>query len=389
MWILRIGLTLATCFIALLFVASQPYARPLLTKARQDMRHPASRYAFVVSGSEKYHKMDKNLLVIDIAAALDDSSRGVAALIPVYSKAFAFSSDGRLCLSGNSTTAETALIDAEKAPTSPTESIIAKVPLQAPPTSIAMTRGKPLAFIAESQARIIQVLDLEKATKAPDQAIIATLPLKSPALNLAISPDNAHLLVLDQKLHIYSISRMFIDPEGAEIATISPAFFPASLIFERKPEFLYLSDISGMVLSLFNYRQALALPGKPETAVGRVSLEPNEKFPDKNLPAINTMSLCPGTPYLFMSHPSLDRLSIIDTDKVREGAPLWGLSKVVTGKCPQQISFTAGGEMVLVNNLLSGNIYIYDAQKCVSAPDDALLGKFAIPSPSYLMVKPE
>jgi hypothetical protein len=351
--------------------------------------HTPSRYAFVASSSEKYRKMEKNLLVIDIMAALENNTRGVAALIPAYAQVFAFSSDGGLCLCGNGKSAEAVLIDAGKAPASPTESIVAKIPLQAPPTLIAIARGKPLAFIAENQAKSLQVLDLEKARAKPDQALLATVQLKSPLLSMTISPDNAHLLMVDQKLHVLSISRIFIDPESAEIAAIAPQYHPASLIFDRKGDFFYLSDTSSLVLSLFNYRQALAEPDKSLIRTGRTRIEADEKFPEKCPPLSDGLALCPGTSFLFMIHPALDRMSVIDTDKIKEGSSSWGISRVPTGKSPQQMAFTSGGEMVLVNNLASGNIFIFDSRTCVSSPEEALLAKIAIPSPAFLMMKPE
>jgi len=349
----------------------------------------AAPRAYVVSSSEKYTKTDKNLFIIDVQSALSNPGRAVTTLVPVYARFFVFSSDGHYCVSGNDRDPWLSVIDTGKAALSPTEAVIHKITLQSPPSAMAVSQGKPLLFVAENSGKILEIIDLEKTLKNPGSLAPFSRVLKYPALSLHVSPDNRYLVIREKKIHILEIARIFSDPEGAELSAVTPEFPPSSLLFDEKGRYLFSSDLSRIVLSLYDFQRLILEPRKAELTRGRAHVASEERIITREENLQENMAFFPGKPYLFMVHPALDRLTVIDTEKAtaREGA--WGVSRIPAGRFPLHTAFTSNGEYALVNNALSGNLYIYDSEKAINEPEHALIGKTAIPAPTFFSIKPE
>jgi len=345
--------------------------------------------AFVVSSSERYTKTGRNLFIIDIPGALANPGRGATTLVPVYARFFVFSSDGRYCITGNERDPSLSVIDASRAFQSPSESIIGTITLKAPPSAMAVSRGKPVLFVAENGDKRLEIIDLEKTIKSPGSLVPLTLALKYPALSLHVSPDNRYLVIREKKIHILEIGRIFSDPEGAELSAAAPELPPSSLLFDEKGAFLFASDLSRIVLSLYDFQKMVLDPRRAELARGRARLAEDERVVTREEGIQENMAIFPGAmPWLFMVHPSLDRLSVIDRNRLGAGEGAWGISRIPAGRCPLHVAFTPDGALALVNNALSGNLYFYDSARAVNEPEKALIGKTAIPSPTFFSVRP-
>jgi hypothetical protein len=159
-------------------------------------------------------------------------------------------------------------------------------------------------------------------------------------------------------------------------------------MFDEKGDFLYSTDTSRLVLSLLDFSKMLLEPHKAAVAQGRARLAPEDRITIKDDMAQHNMALLHGTPYLFMVHPTLDRLTVLDSEKIKSADLSWGVSRIPTGRFPLHVAFTPDGSFALVNNALAGNMYIYDSAKAIREPEHALIGKAAIPSPTFFDIMP-
>lgn len=348
---------------------------------------PQSGLAFIASNSKKYMAEGNNLFVLDISRAVNESLKAVVSVIPVRSQRFAFSHDGSLCLSGNDLDNEAVLIDATRAVTSPAASIITRIPLSAPPSHIEISKGRPLAFIVENSLKMVEILDLEHAAGAPENCLITRLYFEHPVQSISLSPDNKYLLVIDEKVCIMDISRIISANGSAEISQCVCRFAPSYALFDGKMNFLYVSDISGIVLTILGCSTAQGRPVLMELCEGRARILPEDR-PSFKTDNLHNLTLMTDSRHLIMVHPDLNRISVIDTTSATKGESSWGKSELSTGQGPRQACVTGDGNLVLVNNLLSGNIYVFDAGKCINAPAEALISKIAVPAPCFMGIMP-
>ena len=350
----------------------------------------ATPYALVASSSKKYIQEGKNLLVLDLSRALNDPTRAIVSQIPVFSQGFALSQGGTLCLSGNRKDNEVVLVDVPAAIASPSEIKKTTITLQSPPAHIEISKGRSIAFVLENNPPVIAVLDMEKAKTNPESCLITSCALDRPVANIIVSPDDNYLLLLGEEIRVLEISRILSGAGNSGIYRVTPRFPPACALFDGKNGLFFLSDISGVVLTIMksiNIKGRLELS---EQSFGRAKLSPGDRLSFRaeeqcSVP-LHNLSLTPDARYLFMPHPGLNRISVIDLMKTASVENRWGVSQVTTGLCPLQACFTEDGEKALVNNFLSGNIYLLDTRKCVSEPENALLTKVAVPAPCYMEV---
>jgi len=348
------------------------------------------RYVFAVTSSERYLATEKNVFVIDLAKAVSDPQHATVALIPTLARRLVFTPDGSLCLASNDQSPQLTVIDAEKAPSSPTESILAKIPLKAPPSCVVVSSVRPQAFVAENGQRYLEIIDIKNALEKREPAVLATLSFKYPLSSIALSPDNRYLFIIEKKIHVLLVEKLERNEEGPEVASWEPPFPSGSLIASLDGSALYSQDISRVVLTSARFDQILSKSKKVETMSGRTALSEGESVSRKEWKdPEDTLSLCPGTPYLFVNHPSHGRISILNMEQIRSGEKQWGVSKVAAGKAPLQTCFTSDGTTAVVNNFLSGNLYVFSVQKCLDDPENALITKVAVPSPRFIAVKPD
>jgi len=348
------------------------------------------RYVFAVTSSERYLATEKNVFVIDLVKAASDPQHATVALIPTLARRLVFTPDGSLCLASNDQSPQLTVIDAEKAPYSPTESILASIPLKAPPSSVIVTTGKTRAFVAENDQRFLEIIDIKNAVGKREPAVLATLSFNYPLSGLALSPDNRYLFIVEKRIHVLLVEKLERNEEGAEVASWEPPFPSGSLIASLDGSMLYSQDISRVVLTSARLDQILSKSKKVETINGRTALNEGESVSRREWKEPEeTLSLCPGTPYLFVNHPSQGRISILNIEQLRTGEKQWGVSNVTAGKAPLQTCFTSDGATAVVNNFLSGNLYILSVKKCLDDPENALISKVAVPSPRFIAVKPD
>jgi DNA-binding beta-propeller fold protein YncE len=349
-----------------------------------------SRYVFAATTSERFIANEKNVFVIDLLKAATDPSRATVALIPTLARRLAFTSDGSLCLACNDQTPQLTVIDAEKAPGSPTESILARIPLKAPPSGLVISGGRPQAFVAENGQKSLEIIDIRNALEKREPAVVATIHCKYPVSGLALSPDDRYLFIIEKKIHVLLVEKLQKKEEGPEVASWEPPFPPGCVMTGSDSSVLYSQDISRVVLTFARLEQILSNPKKVEYVSGRTALNESESASKKDWKdPEETLSLCPGTPYLFITHPTLGRLSIVNMDRLRNGEKQWGEARIAAGKVPLQACFTSDGTTAVVNNYLSGNLYIYSVKKCLEDPENALTAKVAVPSPRFIAVKPD
>ncbi len=348
------------------------------------------RYVFAVTTSERYIATEKNVFVIDIVKAVSDPQHATVALIPTLARRLVFTPDGSLCLACNDQSPQLTVIDAEKAPYSPTEAILAKIPLSAPPSCVIVSGGRPQAFVAENSQKSLEVIDIKNAMEKRDPAVLTTLRCNYPLSGLSLSPDNRYLFIIEKKVHVLLVEKLQKNEEGSEVASWEPPFPSGSLLVNSDGSALYSQDISRVVLTSARLDQILSGSKKVDTVSGRANLNEGESVSKKEWKdPEESLSLCPGTPYLFVTHPSLNRISILNMELQRKGEKLWGVARVTAGKAPLQTCFTSDGTTAVVNNFLSGNLYILSVQKCLDDPDKALITKVAVPSPRFIAVKPD
>ncbi|MDQ7821678.1 MAG: hypothetical protein RDV48_02665 [Candidatus Eremiobacteraeota bacterium] len=348
-----------------------------------------SRFAehlYVVSASEKYRREGKNLFIIDVKATFSPKGKGAPPVqLSQKVEQCAFTADGSLCLCINYDEPRLVALDAEKAAESPDEAAAFDVALSAPPVQLAVMRKKPFAFVVTKEKSVIEVIDLTR------KATCATVPLKvqAPVTAMALSPDDRYLVVVEKKVHLFEAEKLTDRTRSTECGAFTPRLGASSVLCDPDGAVLYESDLSRVVLSLVDIGKLLTDPRNAELSQGRTALLPQERIGNREKEGTPcNMALCPGTPYLFMTHPSIDRMSVVDTEKMKGGEALWGVSRVSTGHCPLQVCFTEGAEYAVVNNSLSGNLYFYDAPRCISEPADALVMKLAIARPSFMALRP-
>lgn len=348
-----------------------------------------SHYAFIASGSDKYRLMEKNLIVVDIDEATANPGKSLISLVPVYATRISFSEDGKICLAGNGSKPFISLIDADKALIINENPVIATVNLSAPPSGITICPGRHLAFILENSIKLIEVIDIEKAKHKAHDPVIARIELGKPVINLSFSPDGNHLILIDNELRIIDIEMFLKGNKNTEISVPLQGFDPSYLIFDRSCEFLFISDFSKIILAAASFKSLLSNSGKIDLIKGRAKLTAIDQFFIKSEEGLDgNISFCPGENNIFMVHPCLNRMSILDASKIMKGEAKWGVNNVPTGRCPLQVRFTDDGKLCIVNNLYSGNIFLYNTEKCLSNPENAIISKVAIPSPVYLSIRP-